>query len=106
MLVYCLVYEDNRERVAEGFAKLVLALVGAFGMFTLIMVSELAEKMKLREERLRERRERQAEEEDMYWREVDPRGRFRVMTRMSQKAERGERARKRKWVPQTGGSTG
>ncbi len=62
--------------MAEGFAKVTLGLASAFGVFTLILALECAERAEHREEareRLRKRRERQAEE--MYWREVDPRGR-------------------------------
>jgi hypothetical protein len=107
--VWCLADEGERPKVADGLAKVVLALLGIFGFFGFVVVMECVEDADRRRKtaaRLRNRRERAAEDRKVYGREVDPRGGFTQIERAFQRLQRERRAQRWKWVPQPGGSTG
>lgn len=100
-VAWCVASTEERAKVAEGLVKLLLAMGWIFVAFAVLATSDAVDAVERREKaaaRWRKRRERQTEEAEMYWREVDPRGRFDVCTRTIQTLKREERARKRKWA--------
>ncbi len=100
-MVWCSSPAEERPKIVRGAAQLLLAMMGIFVVFAILATTDAMDWVARSERAARQRRRRlvrQVEERQMYWEEVDPRGRFDVCTRTIQKLKREERARRRKWA--------